>query len=261
MRLIDIYNEAIKDSDRLVLLYDKLTTRNQRAIRSDWRDSFYEAKLTTWPQSAGLWRSKSETTLIIGTDGSGLSHRDFNHESLAIFLKMALVMTMAAADKILHEAVSKQFVKAITSKEIDHLAKIQLSRTYEVAMAVRKRRGKGGKIRSRPTTHLKKEMQEKLYWQTFLSNDALTSVCKALDEPDIYGAFGRTQTPAISSQNAKQKWVHVYKRRNQITHECDIVRQQKMRRVNRHTYSATDLKADITFAKRFGAFLAADLDT
>lgn len=261
MRLSAIFNEAIKDSDRLVLLYEQLSTSNQRAIRSDWSESFYKAKLTNWPKGAGLWRSKSAATLLIGTSAAGLTHKDFNHDSLSLLLRMALVMAMAAADRIVHEAVSKQFVSAIESGELDKLVKIPLSLSYEIAMAARTRKGKGGRKKSRPATHLKKELLEKLYWQSFLSSDSLSSVCKALSVANIFQEFGAGRVPALAGNGARDRWSLIYKRRNQIAHECDIIRQNKMRRVKRHIFTATELKEDTAFAREFGQFLAMTLDT
>ena len=150
MQLIDMFNSAIADAEHLRLLYSTLLTSNQRAIRPEWANRFFRARLNAWPQQNGLWRSANANVLIVGTNAAQITHRHFQHQSLAVLLRASLVLYMSAVDKILHEAISKHFAKLAKDESLDDLVDISLSKAYSIAQHARLRTGKGGKKKKRP---------------------------------------------------------------------------------------------------------------
>jgi len=259
MKLTDIYSEAIKQSDALVMLYDSLLTKNSRSMRADLKKRFIAAKLVQWPQRAGLWRSKNDSLLIVGTDDSRLSHKSFGSEALSILLKSALVFALAAVDKILHEAISIHFAALAKSGEIDDLVHIELSKAYEVARSARVRRGKGGKIVPRPGHKLKEEVLKQIYSGSYLSLRYLQKICAACGKDKIFSKYSKRLNATQTAQELQKNWTRTYYRRNCIAHECDIVRKAKARNIHYHNIGVQEIKADIYFAKMFGAFLADEL--
>lgn len=260
MKLRDIFTEAIKDADNLVLLYDSLLTANQRQIRPEWRDRFFKAQLVSWPKKGGLWRSKNDKVLIIGNDKAQLSHLSFSADCLSVFLRAALVLAMAAVDKVLHEAVSKNFASLAKSGELDDLVQIKLSKVYQISQAARVRKGKGGKVKSRPGHKIKAEVLARIYSDCYLSTRKLQEICAACGEKSIFAQFAVSRQRNERAQQLQDRWSQIYQRRNRIAHECNIVRKAKTGRIRFHELEPRQIKNDIIFTKRFGRFIARGLN-
>ena len=260
MKLKDIFNEGIQHADTLVLLYDNLLSKSARSVRPEWRKRFFEAKLVSWPKRGDLWRSKNENLLIVGPGGKGLSHKTFSSEKLEVLLRSALVFAMAAVDKVLHEAVSKQFVSLVQDKKLDKLVKLDLSTAYEIAQGARIRKGKGGKIWSRPGHALKRKVLEGLYRESFLSLHKIEEISGICGRKRIFEGFRRNMRLRNKTEQLKSKWVTLYQYRNSIAHECDIVRKAKARKIHYRQIKPKEIKEDIDFIKSFGSFLAGEFD-
>lgn len=257
MKLIETFKSAIQHSENLVLLYDSLVTNNTRSIRSEWETRF--RTLVSWPKKQKLWRSQNDKILMVGKTSTGLSHKNFTADSLSIFLRTALVMAMAAVDKVLHEAISKKFSLLVKDKKLDEVVTINLSEAYNVALETRGRSGKGGKVRKRPANKIKDKVMAKIYRKSFLSCEQLQKICVAFGQKDVFSQYAK-KNPSNKSEDFKKRWIHLYKRRNQIAHECDITRKNRSRKIETHRINATDIKKDVTFISNFGLFLAEALD-
>lgn len=260
MKLTDTFSQAIKQAKDLVALHDLLLTENERAIRKDWANSFYQAHLVNWPRKAGLWRSRNPRLLIIGRKDAGHSHDTFSADALCVLLRSALVLSLAAVDKILHEAIAKHFVTLAKTKALDDLVDFKLSKAYEIAQGARLRRGKGGKVKTRPGHKIKAEVLRQVYGDTYLSVRRLQQITAACDRDKIFTRFSKTFNPEEQPKILQDRWSRVYLRRNQIAHECDIVRKAKQRKVHFHVIRPQQIKDDIAFAECFGTFLARELE-
>ncbi len=259
MKLADTFTAAIGDAEHLRLLYKTILTSNQRAIRPEWADRFYRARLNTWPRQDGLWRSSNANVLIVGTNAAAVTHQTFQPQSLAVLLRSSLVLYMAAVDKILHEALSKHFATLAKSKSLDELVDIKISRAYAIAQHARIRTGKGGKKKKRPGRQLKAVMLEDIYKDTYLKTSNLEKFCAACGKRMIFQLFSETH-PAQTAQQAKDRWSRLYRYRNRIAHECDMLRMAKPRRANFHPVAVTEIERDMDFIKDIGCFLARALD-
>jgi hypothetical protein len=260
MKLTDMFLQAIRHAKKLVTLHDLLLTGNERGIRKDWADSFYKAHLVNWPQKAGLWRSRNPIILIVGRADTGFSHDIFSADSHCILLRSALVLSLAAVDKILHEAISKHFVALTKNRALDDLVDLKLSKAYAIAQGARRRKGKGGKVKSRPGHKIKAEVLTQVYGDTYLSIRRLQQVAAALGKDKIFTRFSKTLNPSEQPQVLQDRWSRIYLRRNQIAHECDIVRKAKQKKTHFHSVHPQQMKDDISFAEQFGTFLARELE-
>ena len=259
MDLDKVFNSAIKPADMLIVLYESLLTNNTRAIRSEYKTRAFTSKIVPWPQQDGLWRSKGHSILILGNDNSKLSHHSFSPDSLSVFLRSALVLAMAAIDKLLHEAVSNNFSRLAREGTIDRFAHIDVSTCYQISLSARERKGKGGKIKTRPGHKIKAEVLQQIYTDSFLSSRRVEEVSSALGKKKIFSIFGNTLHPSQTHEQVKAKWISLYRRRNQIAHEGDIVRKSKGRVLDLNRIRFGDIKKDIDFIKAFGTFLAGQL--
>jgi len=261
MKLTDIFNKAIAPAEAMLCYYEELLTRNKRSLRPEWRKRFLDAKLVGWPQGTGIWRSfsRDKSVLILGTDASPLSHRSFEKDNLAVFLRSALVFAVAAVDKVLHESINLHFAKLAKEEFLDGLVNIAPSRAYSIAVDARVRRGRGGQIKSRPGNKIKTEVMRKIYESTYLSVRNIEAISKCFGHKNVFYAFGQTLSPKITAKEASNTWGHIYFRRNAIAHECDMIRKARMRQITYHAVSFSKIKKDIQFVKSFGQFLASKL--
>jgi len=259
MKLVDTFTAAIGGAEHLRLLYQTILTSNQRAIRPEWADRFYRARLNTWPQQQGLWRSSNANVLIVGTSAAGVTHQAFQPQQLAVLLRSSLVLYLAAVDKLLHEALSKHFAKLAKNKSLDDLVDINISKAYAIAQHARIRTGRGGKKKKRPGHALKAEMLADIYKDTYLKTSNLEKVCAACGKRQIFQLLSKAH-PAHTGKQARDRWSRLYGYRNRIAHECDMFRMAKPRRANFHSVDVTGIESDMDFIKELGRFLAQELE-
>jgi hypothetical protein len=260
LKLLQIFGEGMRSVEELEKLYAVLATRNRRAIRSDWARRFHQAGLTKWPQKAGLWRSSGKDILVVGTDTAGVSHEDFSPEALSVLLRSGLVLSMAAVDKVLHEAVAKRFVHLVKKKRLDDLLEVKLSSAYGIAMETRVRKGKGGSIRLRPGPRFKAAVIASLYRETLLSTEKLETFASACGLERVWTVYGKSSKPVCAGATVRRRWSRLYARRNAIAHECNIVRKLKAKKIHFVAVTASELRTEIAEVRAFGQFLAESLD-
>ncbi len=176
-----------------------------------------------------------------------------------VFLRSALVSAMAAVDKILHEAFSKHFTSLARLGILDRFVKFKVSKAYEIALAARIRAGAGGAKRRRPGHGIKTEVLAEIYKDSYLSNRTLQDVCAACGKNGIFTQYANNLGGNNTSEKLKNRWGRIYQKRNNIAHESDIQRKERMRKVSFNSVDAGQFKSDIQFVEDFGHFLAANL--
>lgn len=257
MNLSTVFDEAFKHAEGLCKLYNGLSSKNTRAAKSDWIQKVHKNKIIRWPMHDGLWRSFGDSLLILGNKKqSPLSQENFQSDNLVLLLRAALVFAMAAVDKILHDAITKKFTTLVRKGSLDKLLEISISNAYDVATKSQKRRGKGGKRKTRPSHLLMDVVKDDLYRQTFLSNRKLEEICKSCGLANVFSSFGKLMTPRQIKKDVWARWQNIYQKRNHIAHECDIVRKEKAKKIHWNPTTASELLEDIDFIRKFGGFIA-----
>lgn len=260
MKLTDIFKHGITHADNLIFLYDSLLTKNERFAKTQWIQKIYRSKIVYWPKKDGLWRSNGKNILIIGNNKALLSHRSFQSDSLVLLLRSALILAMATVDKILHEAIMKHFASLLKAGQLDRMISLPISDTYNVAIKSRKRRGKGGKIQSRPSHFIKELFMDELYRNSFLSTRKLQEVSSMCGKNKIFAKFSKTSGLSTKVSVLQNRWSAIYQKRNHIAHECDMVRKESTKKVSFNSHDPRTLVDDIDFVKKFGNFLAQTLN-
>jgi hypothetical protein len=169
-------------------------------------------------------------------------------------------MGMSAVDKILHEAIANNFMALLQDGFLDRSVEMKVSRSYEIAINARERRGRGGRVRARPGHRVKAEVMSLIYRDSFLACRRVEELCSALGKRGIFAKFGSSLTPHINGEAARNRWHTIYMKRNAIAHEADIVRMAMPRRVEFHDVRTWDYKLDIDFIGKFGRFMSGELD-
>lgn len=177
-----------------------------------------------------------------------------------VLLRSALVFAMAAIDRLLHEAISRKFAVLARSKALDRLVSVDLSASYRIAQGARTRKGKGGKIKSRPGNRLKEEFLKDIFTATYLSLKSLQELTAACGKGKIFTTYGDSFPKKKKATKLQSAWSRIYARRNHIAHECDIARMARARTIKFNDFSARSIRKDIRFVRAFGAFLSTHLE-
>jgi hypothetical protein len=94
-----------------------------------------------------------------------------------------------------------------------------------------------------------------------LSSTKLCQVCSACGKKKIFDLYSKdSNAKGISAKDLGIKWSQLYYRRNQIAHECDIVRQAKPQKIKQNQCKPNKIKEDIKFIMDFGEFLSKELE-
>jgi hypothetical protein len=263
MKLCDIFAAAVQSSDLLLSYYNALCAKPGKKPKQPWVDKFYENRVVYWPKGSSFWHAscRDKNLLVVGNDNATIPECLFYSESLEVLLRTALVMVMAAVDKILHEAISANFGTLLSNGDLDSLVNIPLSSSYQIAIKSREGRGGDGMSKARPGHMFKEKVLVELYKRTFLSSQQLERVSSACGMKSVFTEYSRSSGQTESPQRLKQRWNDLYERRNAIAHECDMVRKKKTKKIHFQTVNEKQLVADLAFAKSFGAFLAVELQT
>lgn len=246
---------------RLRELFDALEFHEKRT-RSEWRDKLFKYHLVEWGTRSGVWRcvSADKKVQIVGTDTQKIFQENLA-AARPVLLQQALVMMLAAVDKILHQATTtKKFVQLLRSGKLDDIVKnFAVSDAYGIAMESRKRRGRGGKIQPRPANRIKEVVSVKLYELSFLGTSNLEKICAANGVNQVFTAYAK-HLKRKSPELLKKQWSLIYRRRNTIVHECNVLRTKiSPKKIRFEAINPVELKKDLDFVEDFGKFLAEKL--
>jgi hypothetical protein len=262
MKLLDIFNESIKLADNLLTLYNTILAKRKRSAKKSWIDKLYSNRIISWRKKDGAWRSFGKDILIIGKKTDSNSQNIFKQEYLCVLLRTSLVMAMSAVDKILHEAVSKNFVALAKDGKLDKnkIISFPVLDAYRIAIESRKRSGKDGKTKIRPGHKIKEVVIREIFKSTFLPTNDLERICSLFDKGNIFSLYKTNRALTKGAKELKIKWSVIYKHRNNIAHECDIVRKQKARKIHFNNLKPNNIINEINFVKDFGNFIARELE-
>lgn len=99
------FDAAMARVDHLLNLYDILHNTRTRQIRSDWATKFLD--LMHWPKGEAIVRvnGKDKNSLLILRPPLQLDHTRFSHDYLSELLRSAVVATVSALDRYVHDLV------------------------------------------------------------------------------------------------------------------------------------------------------------
>lgn len=201
------------------------------------------------------------TDAIVFSDGlvsiaNGLSGDQRRHVKLS-----ALVMSLAAIDKILHQSVLNKFTVLMREEDLDDLVKFKISDAYDIAIDARVRKGKGGKKKSRPGNKIKLKVVEEIYKDCYLAKNNLEKIAKltGLAGKNIWDEFKRAKARPEGRDDLIKMWNHAYSLRNKVVHECMIKRQARQHATNFLIVTEIETDEYINYLKQFGEFLSENI--
>jgi hypothetical protein len=222
---------AIERAKHLIALYDLLCDQRKRDVRSDWSKRFKQ--FMGWSRSEKLVRVDGKGTLLILRESTGISRTHFSHDYLSEILRSAVVASVSALDRFLHDLVVENSWKLLTRKDKEvpkALAKLGLPalQTRKALEHLRKN------SKSRPGSLVKAAIQKQLHDQfTFQGPNQVTAASKLLGIKDFWRKVATEMPSHPSKGGVQEKLGEIVKRRHQIVHEADLVPKTKSGKISR----------------------------
>lgn len=236
------FDAAVKRVDHLLALYDVLHNTRARRVRKDWASSFL--KLMHWPKGEAIVRvdGKGRQSLLILRPSLGMDQTRFAHDYLSELLRSAVVATVSALDRYVHDLVLHHAWTLLSRRDDrvpNELKKLTLPviATKNALSRLRK------DAQARPGNLVKKALQEHLHRNyTFQRPDDVVRAAKMLGIDDFWSKVGQELPGTPSGGVIVEKLTSIAARRNQIVHEADIVRKTRARKVTLRDISQATAK-------------------
>lgn len=215
---------AVARAKHLLQLYELICDTRKRGVRADWSASFKQ--IMHWPSDEKIVRvdGKNRDSILLMRESCGIDREHFAHDYSSELLRSAVVASVSAIDRLLHDLIIQHSWKLLTQKEADIPKKLQ---AISISVVDTKkaldhlRRDKS----SRPGNLVKQAIQEKIHRDfTFQTPDSIFQASQMLGIKDFWGKV----VEAIDSDTSKSDLLatlsKITKRRNQIVHEADLIR-------------------------------------
>jgi hypothetical protein len=209
-----------------------------------------------WPQKESIHRIDGQDAILILRQSSGITPARFSHEELSEVLRAALTTAVAALDRYCHEVllsrIMKQTRKAESKwpKELQKIS-IPLGKAKAAIKHAGVRKGKGGKIRSRPMNMIRHVLQEQFHRDTLQRPDDIARALSMIGVKGPWNECGKALN--LPAEKVKQRLNTIIDRRNRIVHEGDIKRFRRGGNVTLNPITAVEIKADVEWLKKLVA--------
>lgn len=181
------FSAALERAKHQLKLYELICDTRQRSIRSDWAASF--RRTMRWPANEKIVRvdGSNSNSIMVFRESCGVSRKDFGHKYVSELLRNAVVASISALDRMLHDHVVKHSWKLLSYKEEQvpkKLGALGIS-ALDVRKALEKLRRDN---KSRPGNAIKSAIQERLHRDyTFQSPDGVLQAAQMLGINDFWG--------------------------------------------------------------------------
>jgi len=244
----DIFDNGRRRAQYFLRLHALLQDRRQRGIRHDWARNF--KRVMHWPQRERVNRIDGRQAILVLREGAGLGPEHFREETLSELLRAALVDIVSALDRYCHELVVSRIVKALgrSEKSINRELRQLYIPVLAAKAAVRHagiRRGKGGRVRTRPMTIIRHAVQDILYRESYQAPEDIRRALRMVDIEDLWPRCAEQMH--IQQADLIRELGRIVDRRNKIVHEGDVIRRRKGGRLILHTITRRQVRADIEF--------------
>lgn len=224
MRPREVFNNGYERAEYLLNLYQLLRNTRRRGIRQDWAREFKD--FMRWRQRDRIDRVDGSHAILILRVGANLTPAHFEREYLSELLRAALVGVVAALDRYCHDVVVSGILGELRRSERNASGALRRLRIpiFSVKAAIRHarmRRGRGGRVRTRPMTHVRHAVQDLLHLETFQRSE---DIARGLSMVGIQNIWNRCadQLPGTANEITR-RLNQIVDRRNKIVHEGDAV--------------------------------------
>jgi hypothetical protein len=206
-----------------------------------------------WPQGEQIVRvdGKDAQSLLILREGAGLSRTQFTHDYLAELLRAAVVATVSALDRYMHDVVITHSWSLLTRAEPNipkELKKLEIPILAARHAVDRLRKDK----KARPGVLLKESLRDHMHKEyTFQRPDDVQKAAAMLGVKDFWGQVSAKMPGTPKKEAVMEQLRAIAARRNQIVHEADIVKKAKAKSVTMRDISAKTAAEWVTWMREF----------
>lgn len=245
------FNAALERADHLVRLYELICDTRQRGVRRDWATAFLSTM--RWPATEQIVRidGKDKNSVLVFREACGITREHFTHDYLSELLRSAVVASVSALDRLMHDHIVKHSWKLLTRNEAEvpsRLKSLPIS-AIDARKALEQLRKNS---KARPGNAIKKAIQERLHRDfTFQSPDSVLEAAKILGINDFWSQVASKMPNSPEKSEVISTLRSIANRRNQIVHEADLVRTHKSQPSLR-PISHTEAREWCTWMRNFG---------
>ncbi len=245
------FNAALERAEHLLRLYELICDTRQRAVRGDWARAFKQ--LMHWPAGNHIVRidGKDRQSLLVFREECGVERHHFAHEYLSELLRSAIVASVSALDRMLHDHVVKESWKLLSRKESKvpkKLKEMSLS-ALDARKAVEHLRRNS---KARPGNIIKKAIQDRLHRDyTFQTPDSVLMAAQMLGVQDFWKKVAHKMPNTPPKEDVIKELRTITRRRNQIVHEADLIRTNRQQPLLR-SISYSETSRMVNWMKEFG---------
>jgi hypothetical protein len=251
MHPIDGFFAALERSNHLLSLYHILKDNSRRNVRGDWAKKFN--RFVRWPASDRIVKivGKDNKSLLFLREDLGLTREHFSNSYLSELLRAALVSSVSALDRYLHDLIIEKCWKLLSRAEDDIPSDLK---NLSVPALITKKviTSLNENPKAKPGNLAKKAIQESLFEISFQKRGQIERAAskflgikniwtKAYDKLITYKQSGWTKQDVLKYLD------EILTRRNQIVHEADLIRNVRMRRFTRREIKVSWVEEYVKF--------------
>lgn len=216
-----VFDLAMQRSQHFLTMYSLLHNQRRRGIRSDWAAKF--KSLMHWNQGEEVVRVDGENngSVLLYKGSLDIPADRFQHDYVSELLRSAIVSSVSALDRYLHDQIVQWCWSSLDQKEEDvpkALAyfPIPALEVRKLVLYVRKN------PKSRPGERFKALVQEELHKRPLQGPRDIEYAAKLLGISNVWRTLSEKLGDEVEPDAVKAKLSQIVRRRNQIVHEADI---------------------------------------
>lgn len=213
-------------AEHLLKLYDLVCDSAERDANVKWAAGFKAS--INWPATEDISRvyGKDRKSILIFQRAIGVDRSHFSHSYASELLRAALVASVSALDRCMHDLIIKYswqakdwFKDEGLPRELRELS-IPVHQVYAVVEKARTARSKPGAL-------VKRALREELSTRTFQKPSDVNAALRILGVKDAWGRIAGKMGVTGSPKPLHDRLHAIVHRRNQIVHEADLVHKIK----------------------------------
>lgn len=254
------FDAAMLRAEHLLKLYDLVCDSSRRDINSAWAADL-KARIG-WPPSSEISRiyGKDQKSLLVFQHSIGIDRSHFSHDYASELLRAALVASVSALDRCMHDIIVKYVWQAKDWFEDDKMPKELRDLNIpiqDVYAAVLKARTPG----SKPGALVRKVIQDQLGRRSFQKPDDVDAALRTIGIKDVWNQLAKELKEGDGAKGARDRLHMIVSRRNQIVHEADLVPKIKSNIPTLRYVDPEETAEQIAWMRRLGGAIQTIVNT
>ena len=206
-----------------------------------------------WPAGEEITRidGKDKNSMLILRSSVGIDRKHFSDEYTGEILRSAIVASISALDKYMHDIVVEKCWALLSGPE-NKIPKELASLKVPVLAAKKALDKLRSSDSARPGSQIKLEIQEMLHREfTFQNVHGIEKGAKILGISDFWGQVASNMPGTPTKGEVQRQLTKVARRRNKIVHEADIVRKISAKAITQNKIERAEAHDSVMWVNDF----------